>query len=286
MRHVEKKEEPMTNKILLTVSFFLIFSIGFSSIKNNNSNKSYMEKNNQLPLEESTSFSAPETIVLQILTDVRIGKTTVNGKEAYNTCGYVFIPKPDNPGYYISCPLKYFQQSVSLPEKWILDDSGNKIHLNNTDKFTKVIITKKINGKEEIIDLPEEYSGRIMNYFNLDIPHNDQKYKGFDCYAFASLIVNVKYYPLSPDFEYQDKLPKTGDVVVLANGTDLPESIMHWAIFLGDNQYLSKFGRSGEGAESLLTIMDLEGMKMLYNCKLKYVALPKAKAKKWEGYKL
>lgn len=27
---------------------------------------------------------------------------------------------------------------------------------------------------------------------------------------------------------------------------DLPESVKHWAIFLGDNQYLSKFGRSGK----------------------------------------
>lgn len=286
--HHEKKEKPMTNKITLIIILFQIFSTGSSSSKNksenNISNKPQMEKNNQSPPEMTTSFSTPETLVLQILPEVRIGTTTVNGKQAYNTWGNVFIPKPDNPGYYIHCPLHYFQQSVSLPEKWILDDYGNRIHLSNTDKLTKVIITKKTNGKEQVIDLPEEYLARIMNYFNLDIPHNDLKYKGFDCYAFASSIANVKYYPLSPDFEYQDKSPKIGDVVVLTNGNDLPESIKHWAIFLGDNQYLSKFGRSGEGTESLLTIMDLEGMKQLYDCKLDYVALPKAKAKKWEGY--
>ncbi|MBK8548124.1 MAG: hypothetical protein IPL63_12365 [Saprospiraceae bacterium] len=188
---------------------------------------SKMEQSNQ-PNPESltTSFSDSETIVLQILPDVRIGKTIVNGNEAYRTYGHVFIPKTNNPGYYIHCPLNYFQQSVSLPEKWILDDSGNKLHLSNTDKLTKVIITKKVNGKEEEIELPEEYLGRIMNYFNLDISHNEQKYKGFDCYAFASSIANVKYYPLSPDFEYQDKSPKIGDVVVITNGNDLPESIM------------------------------------------------------------
>jgi hypothetical protein len=117
---MKRKKKPMANKILLIIILFQIFSSGCSSSKNNSSNKPQMEKNNQLSPDMLTSFSTSETLVLQILPDVRIGKTTVNGKVAYNTVGYVFILKPDNPNYYIGCPLNYFQQSVSLPEKWIL----------------------------------------------------------------------------------------------------------------------------------------------------------------------
>lgn len=280
----------MTHTVLLIIFTLQIFIFGCSSRKNqsenNNLDKPKMEKGSQpRPESMSTIFTTPETVVLQILPDVRIGKTTVNGKEAYRTSAHVFIPNPNNPGSTISCPENYFQQNVSLPEKWILNDSGQKITISNAHRLNKVVVTKKVNGKEEIIDLPDKYPQRLMNYFNLDISHNEKEYKGFDCYAFASLVSNVKYYPLKPDFEYQDKLPSQGDIVVLSNGKNLPESIMHWAIFLGDNQYLSKFGRTGEGASSLLTIMDLEGMKKLYDCNLSFVAIPKQEAKSWEGYK-
>lgn len=78
--------------------------------------------------------------------------------------------------------------------------------------------------------------------------------------------------------------PIVGEIVVLANKNSLPDSIKHWAIYLGDNQYLSKFGRSGEGASSLITIMDLEGMIYLYESTLIYIAKPKSEAKPWEGY--
>lgn len=235
------------------------------------------------PQEMSTKFSSPETLVLQILTDdIKIGKTTVYGKEAYRSTVFVFIP--NGSGSTISCPLNYFQESVSLPEKWILNDSKEKIEISKTDNFKRIIVTKKTNGIEEIIELPNEYSKRLFDYFMLDVSHNEYLYKGFDCYAFASSIVNVKYHPLSPDFDYKVSPPSIGDIVVLSNGNNLPESIKHWAIFLGNNQYLSKFGRTGEGTSSLLTVMDLEGMKFLYESNLTFIATPKANAKVWEGY--
>lgn len=242
--------------------------------------KKRMQPNQQ---EMSTNFSTPETLVLQILPEIKMGKTTVHGKETYRTSAIVFIP--NDSGGTISCPLNYFQESVSLPEKWILNDLGQKIEIINADKFKKVIVTIKIQGKELMIDLPVEYPKRIFDYFMLDIYHFENKYKGFDCYAFASSIVDVKYYPQSPDFNYKERPPSVGEIVVLANKNNLPDSIKHWAIYLGDNQYLSKFGRSGEGASSLITIMDLNGMKYLYESTLTYVATPKTKAKPWDGYK-
>jgi len=277
-----------TKLICITCLLQIIISWCNSDKKiiNNIQKSPEMEQSEQTnPESMSTSYSSPAALVLQILPDKKIGKTTVNGKEAYRSYALIFIPNPDITGSTISCPLNYFQESASLPENWILNDSGQKINISNANKFKSVILTKKVNGQEEIIDLPDEYSERILNYFYLDVPHNEQKFKGYDCYAFVSSISNVKYYPLKPDFEYQDRQPNLGDIVVLASGNNLPESIKHWAIYLGDNQYLSKFGRSGEKASSLITVMDLEGMKELYDCSLIYVAFPKPKAKPWEEYK-
>lgn len=256
--------------------------------KNNNpkiSNQEKLkEKQNLHPnlQEMSTKFSSRETLVLQILTDIKIGKSTVHGKEAFRSYALVFIP--NSSGGTISCPLNYFQESVSLPEKWIINDAKQKVEISNADNFKRIIVTKKTNGIEEIIKLPNEYSKRLFDYFMLDVSHNEYMYKGFDCYAFASSIVNVKYYPLSPDFDYKNAPPSIGEIIVLTNGSNLPESIMHWAIYLGDNQYLSKFGRTGEGTSSLITVMDLEGIKFLYESNLTFTATPKANAKAWEGY--
>lgn len=77
-----------------------------------------------------------------------------------------------------------------------------KIEIINADKFKKVIVTKKVQGKEVMIDLPAEYPKRIFDYFMLDVFHSENKYIGFDSYTFASSIVDVNYYPQSPDFDY------------------------------------------------------------------------------------
>ncbi|MGI8788889.1 MAG: hypothetical protein ACR2HG_14195 [Pyrinomonadaceae bacterium] len=245
-----------------------------------------MEKQQLIPKSTSTFFSSPETLVLQILPEIESVKILVNGREAFRIYALVFIPDPYNTGKTISCPMNYFQESVSLPEKWILNDSFKKIELSNADKLKKVIITKKINGNEEKINLPDKYSERILDYFNADVSHNPEKFRGFDCYAFVSLIANVKYFPLSPDFEYKKGNANVGDIVVLANKNNLPNAIMHWALVLGDNLFLSKFGRSGEGTQSLVEVMDLQGMMKLYNCELIYTAIPKFQASSWEGYNI
>jgi len=64
----------------------------------------------------------------------------------------------------------------------------------------------------------------------------------------------------------------------------LPQSIKHWALYLGDDIYLSKFGRSGEGTQSLVEITNLDGMMALYDCQHVFIACPDSEAEPWDGY--
>jgi hypothetical protein len=231
---------------------------------------------------QCTNFSTTENIVLQICPQELAGETTVNGKKYKRTAAFIFLPD-SNPGTTISCPLNYFQDSCSIPGKWIKNDSGQKLKLANIDKLRKVILTQKVDGVETEVSLSDNVSKRLFQYFSLDIENNLDKYHGFDCYALQSLLSDVKMYPPSPPFAYKATSPNVGDIVVLSEDKNIPNSIKHWALSLGKDMYLSKFGRSGEGADSQVTIMNLEGMMLLYDCKCCYVATPITEAEKWDA---
>lgn len=231
----------------------------------------------------STNFSTLDCIVLQICPEEIAGETIVNEKKYKRTAAFVFLPNTE-PGNTLSCPLNYFQESCSISEKWIKDDSCKKIKLTNIDRLSKVVITKKSHDIEEVINLSEYISRKLFDYFKYDVENNLAIFKGFDCYALQSLLGNVKYYPLNPAWDYKETIPELGDFVVLTNSIKLPDSIKHWALYLGDDIYLSKFGRSGEGTQSQVTIMNLEGMKLLYDCKYIYTAYPQMDAEPWKGY--
>lgn len=227
-------------------------------------------------------YSNPSRLVLQIIPELQCGLTQVGDRQAHRTSTMMFIPKT-NP-FYIHCPLNYFQESVSLTGKWILDDKNNKFNLELIDNLNEVIVTEVVNGVENIIKIPTNYNKRLLNYFKLDICHNLASFIGFDCYAFISLIANVKYFPKNPEFYYKEKEPAKGDLIVLADSHLLPDSIKHWALYLGKDHYLSKFGKSGEGTQSLLEVMDLNGMKTLFKSNFVFVANPKVDARQWEEY--
>ena len=232
---------------------------------------------------QSTNFSTPECLVLQICPQELAGETEVNGKKYKRTAAFIFLPN-SKPGETLSCPLNYFQDSCSVQEKWIKNDSGEKLILSNIDKLNRVIITKKSNGVEEKINISDYISHKLFDYFNFDVENNLDKYKGFDCYALQSLLGNVKFFPLNPSWDYKEANPNIGDVVILSTDKTLPNSIKHWTLYLGNDVYLSKFGKSGEGAQSQVTIMNLEGMKLLYDCKFSYSAYPKKDRELWDGY--
>jgi len=237
-----------------------------------------MKTNKEAP---TSSYSNYETLVLQIIPEIECGQIQINGQFAQKICANIFIPNSNNS---ISCPLNYFQENASLPDKWINNDSGEKLILENIDNLIKVTVTIKLSGKEEKIDLPDSIDTGLLDYFNQDICHNSNAFKGFDCYAFVSLLANVKYFPKDPDFEYIDVEPKVGNITVITSDRKLPEFIKHWALYLGDELCLSKFGKSGEGSQSLVEIVDLNGMMTLYNCQHIYIARPKTNAKPWDGY--
>ncbi len=90
---------------------------------------------------QSTNFSTTENIVLQICPQKLAGETTVNGKKYKRTAAFIFLPNSSS-GTPISCPLNYFQDSCSIPGKWIKNDSGQKLKLENIDKLRKVILTR------------------------------------------------------------------------------------------------------------------------------------------------
>jgi len=274
-------------KASLISSILLFQIIAISSNRNdihygNGNNKGIIYQqlqNNSI----STNYSSPETLVLQISPDFEGGMLSIGDKEAHTFQTLVFLPSPINKGSTISCQLSYFQESASLPGGWILNNSNEKIHIPNSANFQKLIVTKKIMQKEIKLELSDNYCIRLLKYFQLDICHKNN-YKDFDCYAFMSFIADVKYFPKNPEFEYFKRTPKVGDVVALTNGNKIPESILHWALCLGDNLYLSKFGRSGRGAQAFIESMDLQSMMQLYNCNSVLVAVPKVNARPWDGY--
>ena len=185
-------------------------------------------------MDQSTIFSDDETIVLQIFPKVLCGNMQINGKEAPRICASVFIPDILKRST-ISCPLNYFQDNVSLAEKWIINDSSQKIMLNNIDKLKRVIITIKTNDNENELTISANYSSRLLDYFKLDVNLNPRKYRGFDCYAFICFLANINYFPRNPEFEYIEKIPNNGNFIILTNGRYLPNSIKHWALYLGEN---------------------------------------------------
>lgn len=278
----------MKTSLILSILLFQLISI-----TSNNNNIHYGNRNSTGVLYQqqrnnliSTAYSSPENLVLQINPDYSGIMMAIGNQVCQAFQSIVFIPDPSHPGSTISCPLNYFQENASLAEGWILNDSNEKIQIPNSVNFQKIIVTKKINQKEVKVELSDINSRRLLKYFELDVYHNLNFYKDFDCYAFISFITNVKYYPPNPEFEYLKKTPKVADIVAIAMNNKIPESIVHWALCLGDDLYLSKFGKSGRGPQAFVECMDLQSMMKLYNCNSLFVAVPKADAKPWDGFNL
>lgn len=234
-------------------------------------------------LELSTQYSRPGTLVLQIFPGNKMGEVQVGERKAQSTFAIIYIPNPNLSEGTISCPLTYFQENASISGGWIIDDNGRKVALTTLLGLDKIIITKKVGVIEEKINLSEKYCSNLLKYFLLEVPHFPNLYFEYDCYAFISVITDIEFNKLHPPFKYESRSLQLGDIVVLSSAGQLPNSIKHWAIFLGENLYLSKFGMSGHGASALVDVMDLKGMLDLYECNNIYVARSLPNAKPWSG---
>ena len=230
----------------------------------------------------NTGFSSIKNLVIQLVPSSDAGEIQINGRRSKRTTAMVFIPKLDGSTY--SCPLNYFQDFCSLTEQWILDDKSHKINLNGINNLAKVIITTKDFKKEEIeIDISKQMKRKLLRYFKLDIQKNLNLLKGFDCHAFVCFLINLKCVPESPCFTFYQREPEIGEVVALCNADKLPESIKHWAIYLGNNLYLSKFGKSTGKTDSHISVMNIRRMHELYETKFIHIATPLPGAEKWDG---
>lgn len=229
----------------------------------------------------TSSYCSLTAAVIQILPDNPEGKIDVGGRQARKVAAYVILPTTESKT--ISCPFDYFQKNASLQGKWIEDDYDIQRPLQFVDNLTCFFVTILKDGNEERCCIPESYQNRLLNYFMLDIPHNELVHSGFDCFALVSLLANVDYCPENPPFAYQSESHRVGDIIAISDGTRLPTAIKHWALFLGEGKYLSKCGKTGHGSQSLVEIMGLDEMKLLYDCSDSYVASPTPDAAPWNG---
>ena len=97
----------ITHLIVQFASLMLVFSVA----------------NAQTPL--STKFSDSEQIVLQITPSLGLNIISVNNKKAQEISAFIFLPTPV-PGESIICDLRYFQDSCSIPDRWIFNNDGQK----------------------------------------------------------------------------------------------------------------------------------------------------------------
>jgi len=233
----------------------------------------------------SSLFCDANTLVLQIEPGAfTTGKISVGNKYADTRVSHIVMPKGN--GSTIHCPLHYFQEHASLRQRSIWDvDKKESIPLNGVANLKHVIVTVLTNGTESECRLPYAYKARLLEYFTLDICHDVERFREFDCYAFASLLADVRYCRPCPPFDFSEvNTPRAGDIVAMSDGGTLPDSIQHWALCLADDLYLSKFGRSGCGADRFVHVTDLGTMMHLYDCTKKVLARPREGAGPWSGY--
>jgi hypothetical protein len=131
--------------------------------------------------------------------------------------------------------------------------------------------------------LPDSSARALLSYFMMDIGRNEAGYRGFDCYAFVSLLTDTVFLPEAPPFEYEERDATVGDVVAAATGPHLPGSIRHWALCVGKDLFISKFGATGHDAQALVETTDKAAMLSLYDCDRMLVARKAAGAPPWDA---
>ncbi len=151
----------------------------------------------------------------------------------------------------------------SFPIRIVTFQSGNqKGHLHaltgvdipNHSRLHLSIETAR--GKKTVL-LPEAMSARILDYLRLGRAPSSP----FDCNCFAHYMNGVDY--LFGKFDRQkwvvepmvdESSLKEGDTIIIGHDRQM---LTHFAIYLGEGYYLSKFGSSGP-----LIVADLPAMKI------------------------
>ena len=224
----------------------------------------------------NTKFSSSESLVIQINPLADAAEVIVNQRAARRKQVFVYIPRMD--GTQIFCPLNYFQDSFSLREQWFYNDAHQKTALDGIDNLREVVISEKKCDLESVVNISDLVKCNLYRYFYEELA----KKSGFDCHAFACFLFDLKCIPEAPCFTWSKREPNIGDVVSLSDDGFIPDSIKHWAIFLGGDLYLSKFGKSSGSKQPDVEVMDISGMHTLYGTSNLHVAIPSQNAPKWD----
>jgi len=217
--------------------------------------------------------------VIQIATGVTAGRIKYSGRRCDRIASWMILP---GIGGTISCSLSYFQRRASLPERWIARGNAQRLPLERVGELEAVTIGLLENGIESECRLPDAQARALLSYFMMDVGRDPEGHYGFDCYAFVSLLTDSVHRPEAPPFDYEAREARVGDVVVAARGPHLPGGIRHWALSLGNDLFLSKFGKSGQGAQALLETTDGQALLSLYDCDHMLVATRRPDAPPWD----
>jgi len=228
----------------------------------------------------TSSLCTPVRAVIQIVPGIPAGRIKYAGRSCRRLTSSMILPGAAGT---IACPLPYFQRRASMSQGWIATDDGRRLHLGHVAGLDSVAVTIVENGLESESRLPVRQADALLAYFRMDVPRHEASYDGFDCYAFVSLLTDSVLKPEDPPFDFEEGALKAGDVVVVARGPELPHGIRHWALCVGEDVFISKFGRTGDGAQALVEATDGQAMLSLYDCDRMLIARRKADALPWDA---
>lgn len=133
---------------------------------------------------------------------------------------------------------------------------------NRPEKFE--ICHKNEKGDSECILLPDSMQNQLIRYFTDGKPDGD-----FDCFSFAHFVLNVPYeFAFFRREKWELTLLAGNDIEDLRYGDSVlishdesgdPDKLSHFAVYIGKNLFISKFGSAGR-----LIVTDIENMKKLF----------------------
>lgn len=152
--------------------------------------------------------------------------------------------------------------------------------LDNLSRTKRVQVLMRNEGGLKEVPLPEEMLEKLAEYLRSSLNKSPEE---FDCAAFVNYMHGIPYTPGSFEPGRWDIVPLSvdmalhiGEIVFIADtqGQTLTNAlqIQHYAIYIGDDLYLSQFGIGMK-----LIVASLEEMKKGYACDSAFLLLPREK---------
>jgi hypothetical protein len=219
----------------------------FSNNEKNNENHGLNDEKNHVSRSVNNILKPTKLIITQ-----------EEGKALNQSDGSIFNTK--------DLKISRTQPWENLPPYYKFSD------LSKTSDIEILLETEK--GLEEI-NLPKKMLDNIAKFLREDSKPRNHK---FDCSSFAHFVNDIPY-EFSNFFhhKWEIKLIKdkknlnSGDTIFISESEDLDDlKITHFAIYLGNNLYISKFGNAGK-----LMVTNLEEMKKGFGGRFCFQAIPR-----------